>query len=170
MILTLKLPSACAVTMARWYSVRPGFLRMGSRLLAFKRGGWILGSSARAPIICQSAGRTKAKKVTITATGFPGRPNSGTFPNRPTAMGRPGRIAIFQNTTPPSPGVSLCANSRIMALVWSASPTLTPPLVTMASACCAALRNAAFNASGSSRTTPISMHSMPMRCNRPQTV
>ena len=46
---------------------------------------------------------------------------------RPTAMGRPGRIATRQNAMSPS----CCITAR----VWSASPTLTPPLVMMASAC-----------------------------------
>jgi hypothetical protein len=48
------------------------------------------------------AGRTNARKVTITATGFPGSPNSTASPMRPTAIGLPGRIAIFQKATSPS--------------------------------------------------------------------
>ena len=80
------------------------------------------------------AGRTKARKVTITATGLPGRPNrtrrGSPLSMRPTAIGRPGRIAMRQNATSPS--------RSITALVWSASPTLTPPLVMIASASAAA--------------------------------
>jgi len=73
------------------------------------------GSGSVQPIICNRAGLTKAKKVTITATGLPGKPNiTAAFGRpgaaiRPTAMGRPGRMATRQNTTSPS--------WRIMALV-----------------------------------------------------
>jgi hypothetical protein len=93
---------------------------------------------ARAPIIRNRAGRTNARKLTITATGLPGSPNSmADRPSgppgaamRPTAIGRPGRIAMRQNATPPLPPASL----RIITRVWSASPALTPPLVMIASA------------------------------------
>ena len=80
----------------------------------------------------------------------------------PTAMGRPGRMAMRQNATSPS--------CFIMALVWSASPMLTPPLVMMASASRAAWRKAASRAAGSSLITPMSITSTPMRVSRPKTV
>ena len=86
------------VTRPRWYSVRPAFLRIGSWLRAFSSGS----GSAVQPIMRSRAGRTKARKVTITATGLPGSPNRMAGPMRPTAMGRPGRMAIFQNATSPS--------------------------------------------------------------------
>ena len=71
---TTSVPSASVCTRPRWYSVRPAFLRMGWVLRAFSRGaGWML--RLLQPIICSRAGRTKARKVTITATGLPGRPN-----------------------------------------------------------------------------------------------
>ena len=54
---------------------------------------------------------------------------------RPIAIGRPGRMAIFQNSTSPK--------AFITCLVWSASPTLTPPEVMMASALAAAAKKAA---------------------------
>ena len=69
---TCSTPSVLSLTMPRWYSVRPGFLRMASALRARSSGS----GAARAPIMRSSAGRTKARKVTITATGLPGRPNS----------------------------------------------------------------------------------------------
>ena len=81
---------------------------------------------------------------------------------RPTAMGRPGRMAMRQKATSPS--------FFIMARVWSASPTLTPPLVMMASARCAASVKAASSRAGSSRTTPMSITSTPRRVSRPNTV
>ena len=69
---TCSVPSAAVVTRPRWYSVRPGFLRMGSVLMARSIGG-----AARVhPIMRSRAGRTKARKVTITATGLPGSPKS----------------------------------------------------------------------------------------------
>ena len=91
--------------MPRWYSVRPAFLRIGSTLRAFSSGG----GAAVQPIMRSRAGRTKARKVTITATGLPGSPNRTEAARaelveamRPTAIGRPGRMAIFQNATSPS--------------------------------------------------------------------
>ena len=98
----------------------------------------------------------------MTATGLPGKPNNTDLPMRPTAIGRPGRMAIFQKATSPS--------FFIMALVKSASPTLTPPLVMMASASRAALAKAASKSAGSSRTTPMSITSQPMRLSNPNTV
>ncbi len=71
---------------------------MDSALRARSKG---VGAS-KLPIIRCRAGRTKARKVTITATGLPGKPNSTEEPMRPTAIGRPGRMAIFQNATSPS--------------------------------------------------------------------
>jgi hypothetical protein len=69
--LDLQAPSGAVETQPRWYSVRPAFLRIASMLWALSSGG----GAALAPIICSRAGRTKARKVTITATGLPGRPN-----------------------------------------------------------------------------------------------
>ena len=74
-------------------------------------------------------------------------------------MGRPGRMAMRQKATSPS--------CFIMALVWSASPMLTPPLVMMASASPAAWRKAASRAAGSSLTTPMSSTSTPIFLSRP---
>ena len=155
---TCKRPSGPVLTMPRWYSVRPGFLRMGSWQCACSSGNGF----GVAPIICNSAGRTRAKKVTMTATGLPGRPKSTVLPIRPSANGRPGRIAMRQNATSP--------NWAIIPLVKSASPTLTPPLLMITSACAAALRKAASSATGSSRTTPSSMTSQPSRSSRLVTV
>ena len=81
---------------------------------------------------------------------------------RPTAIGRPGRIAIRQKTASPR----LASTIR----VWSASPTLAPPVVITASAASAAVRKAASRASGSSRTTPRSSTSTPRRCSIAQSV
>jgi hypothetical protein len=108
----LQTPSAPALTMPRWYSVRPAFLRMGSGCCA--RAAAVAGGHA--PIMRSRAGRTNARKVTITATGLPGKPNSiaptlpagadspwgGPAAMRPTAIGRPGRMAMRQNATSPS--------------------------------------------------------------------
>ena len=76
---------------------------------------------------------------------------------RPIASGRPGRMATRQNSTSPS--------SAMTCLVWSASPTLTPPEVITASADAAAMRKASASARGSSRTTPMSIGSAPRRCS-----
>ena len=57
--------------MPRWYSVLPGFLRNTSCVLALSIGR----GAAVQPIIFSKAGLTKAKKVTMTATGLPGSPN-----------------------------------------------------------------------------------------------
>ncbi|OIQ70822.1 hypothetical protein GALL_475640 [mine drainage metagenome] len=73
---TRKLPSGALSTMPRWYSVRPGFLRRVCVLCALSSGG----SARMQPIMRNRAGRTKAKKVTITATGLPGRPNKTASP------------------------------------------------------------------------------------------
>ena len=78
---------------------------------------------------------------------------------RPNAIGRPGRIAIFQNSTSPSRPSS----SRVK----SASPTETPPELTIASALAAASLNARSSAAGSSRTTPMSISSTPSRASIP---
>ena len=77
-------------------------------------------------------------------------------------MGRPGRMATRQNAMSPS----CCITLR----VWSASPTLTPPLVMIASARLAASASAAASAAGSSRTVPRSMTWQPSRVSRPNTV
>ena len=58
----------------------------------------------------------------------------------------------------------------MICLVWSASPTLTPPEVITASAQAAAWVKAARNAAGSSRTTPRSSNSSPSRLSMPQIV
>ena len=104
-VLTCICPLSERLTTPRWYSVRPAFLRMACWLCARTNKG---GASVQ-PIMRHRAGRTKAKKVTITATGLPGRPNIRVWPMRPTAMGRPGRMAMRQKSTSPS--------SRIKALV-----------------------------------------------------
>jgi hypothetical protein len=81
---------------------------------------------------------------------------------RPKAIGRPGFMAIFQNSTSPS--------LLIMARVKSASPTDTPPLVMTASAIDAASRKVVSRAAGSSRTTPMSITSKPRRVSMPNRV
>ncbi len=53
---TCSEPSAARLTMPRWYSVRPGFLRIGAVLAARSIGS----SSERAPAIASSAPRTNA--------------------------------------------------------------------------------------------------------------
>ena len=68
-------------------------------------------------------------------------------------------MAIFQKRTSPSFAIS----SRTK----SASPTDTPPEVMTTSALAAAAANARSSASGSSRTTPMSMTSQPSRDNMP---
>ena len=69
---TANCPSAPVLTWARRYSVRPGCLRM----LWLHRAGTNKGAVGVAPIKRCSAGRTKAKKLTMAATGLPGRPKS----------------------------------------------------------------------------------------------
>ncbi len=51
---TCRLPSGPVVTVPRWYSVRPGFLRMASVLVARSSGGAV----RVLPIMRSSAGRT----------------------------------------------------------------------------------------------------------------
>ena len=86
----------------------------------------------------------------------------GAADRAPNAIGRPGRIAIFQNRTSPSRPSS----SRVK----SASPTETPPELTMASALAAASLKARSSAAGSSRTTPMSISSTPSRASIPYSV
>src|SRR5213592_2881352 len=71
------------------------------------------------------AGRTKSMKVSIEATGLPGRPKKCADPIRPTASGRPGCIATCQNSIAP-------ISSRT-SLTRSYRPTDTPPDVTTTS-------------------------------------
>jgi hypothetical protein len=125
---TCSWPSVRRVTMPRWYSVRPGFLRSASGCAP---------SAAAAPT-CLRAHHAQQGRAHESKEGHHHRhriarqPEQHRLPMRPTAIGRPGRMAIFQNATSPS--------FFIMALVKSASPTLTPPLVMMASARAAAHR------------------------------
>ena len=102
----------------------------------------------------------------MTATGLPGRPKKRVFRLEPLtglripkAIGRPGRMAIFQKPTSPS--------SCIICLVKSASPTETPPEEIRTSALEAASIKAAFSEAGSSRTIPQSMISIFRRLSRP---
>ena len=104
----------------------------------------------------------------MTATGLPGRPKNkvlrtGDLPSTgfriPKAIGRPGRIAIFQKPTSP--------NSCMICLVKSASPTETPPEEIKTSALVAASINAFLSDAGSSRTMPQSIISRLRRFNKP---
>ena len=53
--LTFQMPSLSGASMPRWYSVRPGFLRIGDREVACRRGKGV----TSAPIMRSSASRTK---------------------------------------------------------------------------------------------------------------
>ena len=121
--------------MPRLNSRRPGFLLIGSIATAWNRGG----NSSRRPASFHSAGRTKRWKVSIDATGLPGRPKNSAGPMRPTASGRPGCIATCQNSMPPA--------SCSTALTRSWSPTETPPEVSTTSAVAAAARRRACSTS-----------------------
>jgi hypothetical protein len=73
----------------------------------------------------------KRQKVTNSETGLPGLPMKGVVPMRPKASGLPGRIAMVHNSSVPTRSSA--------ALMWSSSPTETPPLPTIRSACAAPL-------------------------------
>jgi hypothetical protein len=110
--------------MPRWYSVRPGFLRMASCCAPSQHGG---GAVSRRPSCAAGQGARRPGRSPSPPPGCPAA-RTGWTSRRcgPPPSAGPGRIAIFQNATSPS--------FFIMALVKSASPTLTPPLVMMASA------------------------------------
>ena len=82
-------------------------------------------TAGRMPTIRASAGSTYRARQASTETGLPGSANSHALRplgacSGPKANGRPGRMATFQNATWPM----RASTSR----VWSAAPTLTPPL------------------------------------------
>ena len=97
---TCSEPSGAAVTRPRWYSVRPGFLRMASPLRARSSGG--AGRFAAAHHAQQGRahegeeGHHHRHRVAGQAE------QDRTLPMRPTAIGRPGRMAMRQNATSPS--------------------------------------------------------------------
>ncbi len=92
-------------------------------------------------------------KVTKPDTGLPGKPNNGVCPTRPNARGLPGLIASRQSSKAPS--------FSIAAFTWSSSPTETPPLLKIQSACNSPCFSAASVASGVSATRPKSTGSKP---------
>ena len=76
-------------------------------------------------------------------------------PGKPFAYGR---IDSDHNCSSPSAWTA--------ALMWSSSPTDTPPVVTIRSLCSAAVRNASMVASRRSGTMPRSLTSQPRRVSR----
>ena len=149
--------------MPRWYSVRPGCFFIAVSLSAAK---WMGAATGDTPISVSSASRAKKWKVTMVATGLPGRPNSNVLrsplPSFPKAIGRPGFMAIFQNVI--SPRLARISRTK------SASPTDTPPLVMIASTSPTADSSAADSASRVSRATPRSTTSQPSRVSMPVSV
>ncbi len=86
------------------------------------------------------------RKVTKLETGLPGRPMKAASPTLPKASGRPGFMAIFHMSSDPSASTA--------GLTKSASPTETPPEVTMTSHSAAARLRTARVASSESGTMP----------------
>ena len=66
-----------------------------------------------------TTGRAMRMKVTITATGLPGRPRKVARPTSPKASGRPGLTARRQKWMRP--------RASTAARTWSSSPIETPP-------------------------------------------
>src|SRR5256885_15380835 len=81
----------------RWYSVRPGFLRIAVSAFARRSGR----AGLVRPIIVSNAPRAKGEKGTMTATGVPGGAKRDADFSRgrggAEGIGRPGRQAVFQN-------------------------------------------------------------------------
>src|SRR5712692_5428503 len=113
------------------------------------------GCTSVIPCVLSRNGRTNIKNVTKLDTGFPGRPRKAAFPTLPDppsrrmcpkASGRPGFIAIFHMSSSPSASTA--------GFTKSASPTETPPLVTITSHSAAARRSISRVASSESATMP----------------
>src|SRR5207244_856576 len=105
------------------------------------------------PCVWSRNGRTNTRKVTKLETGFPGSPMKFALPTRPNASGRPGFMAIFHMRSSPSASTA--------GLTKSASPTETPPLVTITSHSAAARRSIPRVAGSESRPIPYSRASHP---------
>ena len=112
--------------------------------------------TSRTPCRRSRKGRTSTAKVTKLATGLPGSPRKCACPTRPQANGLPGLMAICHRSRLPS--------ACTAGLMWSSSPTDTPPLVSTTSCPAAASRSAARVASRWSGTLPRSVNSQPRRC------
>src|SRR6266700_4873454 len=104
------------------------------------------GCTSVIPCVLSRNGRTNIKNVTKLDTGFPGKPRKAAFPTLPNASGRPGFIAIFHMSSSPS--------ASMAGFTKSASPTETPPLVTITSHSAAARRSISRVALSESATTP----------------
>src|SRR5216683_6485123 len=113
------------------------------------------GCTSAIPCVLSRNGRTNIKNVTKLDTGFPGNPRNAAFPTLPDppsrwmcpkASGRPGFIAIFHMSSSPSASTA--------GFTKSASPTETPPLVTITSHSAAARRSISRVASSESATMP----------------
>ena len=97
------------------------------------RPRWWRRQSGRCRMRCpprrRSAGRTNSSKLTMADTGFPGSPNTGVAEsaNTPNANGFAGLMATCIQRIFPALNFSSTTRTR------SRSPTLTPPLVMMAS-------------------------------------
>jgi hypothetical protein len=104
----------------------------------------------RCPPRRRSAGRTNSSKLTIAETGFPGSPKTGVAesPKTPKASGFAGLMATCIQRIFPAHSFSSTTRTR------SRSPTLTPPLVMMASQRDAAEDNDSTRADSSSPTDP----------------
>ena len=83
---------------ARTHSRRPFFFLYVNAAGTRKN----FGSISEAPFNNNNAGRAKRIKVTILATGFPGRPINGVLPIWPKAIGLPGRMASRQKCIAPN--------------------------------------------------------------------
>src|SRR2546425_5197324 len=104
------------------------------------------GCTSVIPCVLSRNGRTNIKNVTKLDTGFPGKPRKAAFPTLPNASGRPGFMAIFHMSSSPSASTA--------GFTKSASPTETPPLVTITSHSAAARRSISRVAASESGTIP----------------
>ena len=112
------------------------------------------------------AGRTNSSKLTMADTGLPGSPNTGVAEaaRTPNANGFAGRMATCIHRIFPALSFSRTTRTR------SRSPTLTPPLVMMASHVDAADDSNSTRRDSSSPTIPRSMPSHPSRRTRARRV
>ena len=145
----LKPSSVSRLNVTRMYSWRSPLLARS------KPAGTSIQSEKGRSQACMDnrAGRTSSTKVTNAETGFPGKPKNCLPHTLPLAKGLPGLMASLHISRPPRDSTA--------GLMWSSSPTETPPVLMMTSTCLAAVFNTLRVVLNSSPTTPISMTSAP---------
>src|SRR5258708_7877592 len=104
------------------------------------------GCTSVIPCVLSRNGRANIKKVTKLDTGVPGKPRKAAFSTLPEPRGRPGLMADCHMSSSPSASTA--------GFTKSASPTETPPLVTITSHSAAARRSISRVASSESATMP----------------